>query len=148
MSSVQVRPPAPGDGREMARIWLARAWFYAELDPELSHVPYEDGLMEAFETSIRTRREPEDLQLVAEGEEGLVGVVEGHLIQPEENGEAAPVQDAEEPHVMIDSLMVDPTSGRQGIGTKLVEAVEAWTREHGATLAHIDTVGDGPVSVP
>ena len=104
--------------------------------------------MEAFETSIRTRQEGDELQLVAEGEEGLVGMVEGHLIRPHETEESEVVRDSHEPHVVIESLMVDPTSWRQGIGTKLMEGVEAWARQRGATLARVGTVADGPVSLP
>jgi GNAT superfamily N-acetyltransferase len=148
MSNVRVRPPEAGDGREMARIWLARAWYYAELDPELSRVSYEEDLTEAFETSIKTRREADELQLVAEGGEGLIGMVEGHLILPTGSGEADAVLDAGEPHVVIESLMVDPTSWRQGIGTRLMEGVESWARARGATLARLETAADGPVSFP
>jgi GNAT superfamily N-acetyltransferase len=146
MSNVRVRPPEVGDGREMARIWLARAWYFAELDPELSHVPYEEGLAEAFETSFRTRREADELQVVAEGDGHLLGIVEGRLIRAD--AEVPLLRDAGKPHVLIDSLMVDPTSSRQGIGTRLMEAVESWARQHGATLARVDMFDEGPVSLP
>ena len=31
--SVQIRPPRPGDGEGMARVWLSAGAYYADLDP-------------------------------------------------------------------------------------------------------------------
>ena len=147
MSDVTVRAAVTGDGREMARIWLACARYYAELEPELFRVPFEEGMAEAFETSVRTR-EANELLLVAEGDGHLVGMVEARLVPPMPNADVQMVRHARLSHVVVDSLMVDPTSWRQGIGTKLMEAVESWGRERGAILARLDTFAESPVSVP
>ncbi|MGH3289766.1 MAG: hypothetical protein ACRDPD_34660 [Streptosporangiaceae bacterium] len=37
--SVQIRPPHPGDGPGMARVWLGAGAYYADLDPALA-VPF------------------------------------------------------------------------------------------------------------
>jgi GNAT superfamily N-acetyltransferase len=132
----------------MARIWLAAARYYAELEPELFRVPYEEGLAEAFETSIRVNRTDGELQLVAEDDGRLVGMVEARLVEPVENAGIQLVRYVGQRHVIIDSLMVDPTSWRQGIGAELMEAVEGWGRTRGAVLARLDTFADSPVSIP
>jgi hypothetical protein len=31
--SVQIRPPRPGDGEGMARVWLSAGAYYTDLDP-------------------------------------------------------------------------------------------------------------------
>jgi GNAT superfamily N-acetyltransferase len=37
---------------------------------------------------------------------------------------------------------------RRGVGTRLLEAVEAWGRANGATLISLDTFIESPLSVP
>ena len=50
--SVQIRPPRPGDGEGMSRVWLSAGAYYASLDPALFQVPSTDGLAESFEADI------------------------------------------------------------------------------------------------
>jgi hypothetical protein len=47
---IVVRPAEPGDGDEMARIWVETGRYYAGLSPELFQVPSEEGLARGFET--------------------------------------------------------------------------------------------------
>jgi len=46
--SVQIRPPRPGDGEGMSRVWLSAGAYYASLDPALFQVPSTDGLAESW----------------------------------------------------------------------------------------------------
>jgi hypothetical protein len=71
--SVQIRPPRPGDGEGMARVWLSAGAYYASLDPALFQNPSTDGLAESFEADITdiadkgaTSESSDTLRLVAE----------------------------------------------------------------------------------
>jgi hypothetical protein len=58
--SVQIRPPQPGDGEDMAQVWLSAAAYYAELEPALFQVPSADGLAGSFEADIAAADEGAD----------------------------------------------------------------------------------------
>jgi GNAT superfamily N-acetyltransferase len=53
-----------------------------------------------------------------------------------------------EPYAMVDLLVVEPESWRQGVGGVLLHSAEAWGMERGAALVRLETYIDGPVSVP
>jgi len=78
--SVQIRPPRPGDGEGMARVWLSAGAYYAELDLAHFQLPSADGLAESFEAEPGPRG-PDALQLVAELD-GEVGVGDGAYRAP------------------------------------------------------------------
>ena len=44
--------------------------------------------------------------------------------------------------------MVDQALWRQGIGTALLTAAEAWGRDRCAVVVRLNTYADGPVAVP
>jgi GNAT superfamily N-acetyltransferase len=50
--------------------------------------------------------------------------------------------------VTVDALGVEAAYRRQGVGTRLMRAVEAWGREHGAARIVLTTFAAGPTSMP
>jgi GNAT superfamily N-acetyltransferase len=50
--------------------------------------------------------------------------------------------------VFVNALAVQAAYRRRGVGTRLLEAVEGWGRQQGATLISLDTFIDSPLSVP
>ncbi len=143
-----VRQPEPGDGREMARIWIDAGRYYAERDSDLFQVPSENGLAERFDRHIQEDRADDAFQLVAEEGGRLIGMLTAHMAEPVANPEMQLVQYFGQRHVVIDLLIVDRARWREGIGTRLMHEAERWGRERGAELARLDTFADSPVSIP
>jgi GNAT superfamily N-acetyltransferase len=49
---------------------------------------------------------------------------------------------------VVEALIVERPSWRQGIGTRLMRAVEDWANARGATLSTVETYVRSPVSMP
>jgi hypothetical protein len=63
---IVIRAPRPGDGPEMAQIWLEFAAYYVALDPMAFKLPREDGLAEWFEADIVREKSPRRREVVAQ----------------------------------------------------------------------------------
>ena len=146
--SVQIRPPRPGDGEGMARVWLSAGAYYASLDPALFQVPSTDGLAESFEADIGATSESSDtLRLVAEQDGQVAGWLTARLAQPAASAAHQLVRELGWIRLMVDALVVDQAQWRHGTGTALLEAAESWGRDRGASMVRLDTYVHGPVSV-
>jgi GNAT superfamily N-acetyltransferase len=147
--SVQIRPPLPGDGEGMARVWLSAGAYYASLDPALFQVPSTDGLAESFEADIGATSESTDvLRLVAEQNGQVAGWLTARLAQPAASAAHQLVRELGWIRLMVDALVVDQAQWRHGTGTALLEAAESWGRDRGASMVRLDTYVHSPVSVP
>lgn len=71
---------------------------------------------------------------VAEASHQLVGFVEVYIRQDEPNPLKVSYR-----YGHLQSLMVKESFRRQGVGTRLLEAAQQWTREKGATEIRLDT---------
>ena len=127
--SVQTRPPRPGDGEGMARVWLSAGAYYASLDPALFQVPSTDGLAESFEADIAeiadkgaTSESSDTLRLVAEQEGQVAGWLTARLAQPAASAAHQLVRELGWIRLMVDALVVDQAQWRHGTGTALLEA--------------------------
>jgi GNAT superfamily N-acetyltransferase len=147
--SVQIRPPRPGDGEGMARVWLTAGAYYADLDPAYFHVPSAEGLAASFEADIKaTSQDGDKLRLVAERDNLVAGWLTAHVEHPYANAAHQQVRELGWIRLVIDALMVDQARWRQGTGSALLEAAESWGRERGAVVARLHTYPGSPVSVP
>ena len=147
--SVQIRPPRPGDGEGMARVWLSAGAYYASLDPALFQVPSTDGLAESFEADIGATSESSDaLRLVAEQDGQVAGWLTARLAQPAASAVHQLVRELGWIRLTVDALVVDQAQWRHGTGTALLEAAESWGRDRGARMVRLDTYVHSPVSVP
>jgi GNAT superfamily N-acetyltransferase len=86
--------------------------------------------------------------LVAEKDRQVVGFITAAIERPVENAAGQLLRDSGRVRVVIHALVVQEAHRRQGIGTRLMEAVEEWARSRGAVIALVDTYIESPLSVP
>jgi GNAT superfamily N-acetyltransferase len=137
-----------GDGEGLARAWLDAGAYYAALNPDLFQMPVEEGLATTFEDWALHATSDDALVLVAEHAGEAVGYIWATIEHPSPLAAANFVRDLGQERVVIQALIVQETYRRQGIGTQLMEAAEAWARGKGAVIALLDTHFDSPLSVP
>jgi GNAT superfamily N-acetyltransferase len=148
MDAIVVRPARPGDGAGLAQSWLDAASYYATLDPELFQVPTSQGLAEWFEQLLARPRPPDTIWLVAEVVGQAVGDINARLDRPITDAARQLVREVGQLRVFVNALGVQAAYRGRGVGTRLLEAVEAWGRQQGATLISLDTFIESPLSVP
>jgi GNAT superfamily N-acetyltransferase len=145
---VRVRAAVPGDGAAIARIHRDNAAYYVGLAPDLFRLPDEDGLVEFADPTLEDNSDTR-LFIVAEVDHDLVvGHLFAELVSPQDADRFQTVSDLGEVRLFIQALSVLRAYWRQGIATALVEAAEAWGRDHGAAVSLCDTWPDSPVSLP
>ena len=88
------------------------------------------------------------LALVAEVDGELAGYLEAQLQPPLESARWQSGPDLAQTRLFLNAVGTAPEFQRRGVATRLVEAAEAWGREHGATVAVCDTWLESPFSVP
>jgi GNAT superfamily N-acetyltransferase len=148
MDEIVVRPAQPGDGTALAQSWLDACSYYAALDPDLFQVPANQGLVAWVEERLARRRPPDTIWLVAEVDGQAVGDIHARLDRPMPDAGRQLVQEVGQLRVFVNALAVQAAYRRRGVGTRLLEAVEGWGRQQGATLISLDTFIDSPLSVP
>jgi GNAT superfamily N-acetyltransferase len=121
---------------------------YAEIDAEAFRVPDAEGLVEWFEEQLREERDDDVLWLVAERERELIGYIQAQVWRPSKDASRQIMRDASETLLKIDALLVTATARRDGVGTALMEAAEAWGNTRGATQAIVISSAHSPTSVP
>jgi GNAT superfamily N-acetyltransferase len=148
MGNLIIRPPQPGDGEGLARVWLDMATYYAWLDPEVFQVPRANGLAEWFEERLLNPTPDERFTRVAEQDGRVVGTVSAFIEDPFASAPQQMMRDLSRRRLTVNALGVHTACWRHGIGRRLLEAAEEWGRSKGATVALLDTYVHSPVSVP
>jgi GNAT superfamily N-acetyltransferase len=148
MARIEVRPARPGDGEDLARNWIEMGNHYAALDPDAFQAPAADGLAGWFEELLRQPRTGDSIWLVAEVDGQVVGTVDAHLERPVPDASRQILRDLALLRVTVDALGVEEAYRRQGVGTRLLRAVEAWGREQGAARIVLTTFVGSPTSIP
>lgn len=130
------------------RIHADVARYYVELTPD----PFEltapgelagDLAQPAAEPGATSAR-----YLVAEAQGEVVGALVARLLPAEEHPGREMTADLERPRLRIEYLATAAAHRRQGVGTRLVQAAEAWGRTCGATIAETTTFQGSSLSVP
>lgn len=129
----------------LARIHADMADHYAELAPERFRRPDLEGYAAVLDGDLA---EAEGLDLVAEVDGEVIAWLYARLIEPPEDARFAYPRDVEERRLRIEYLATLKAHRRTGAGTALVQAAEAWGREHGATVAETTTYHRGGISMP
>ena len=145
--SATVRPARPGDGAAIAQVWLSAAAYYADLDPAHFQVPRAEGLAQGWEDELG-QEDLASLRLVAEADGSVIGWLSARIEMPEAGAAIQLTREHGWTRLVVDALIVDRGHWRQGAGTALLEAAEAWGRDRGAQVARLDTYAHSPVSVP
>jgi GNAT superfamily N-acetyltransferase len=148
MDEIVLRPAQPGDGNDLARGWIETGKYYAALDPQAYQVPEPDGLAGWFETLLGKPRSKETIWLVAEVDGQVVGNVEARLERPIDSAPRQLLRHLGERRVVVDALGVEESYRRRGVATRLMQAVEGWARERGATVLSLETDIASPLSMP
>jgi GNAT superfamily N-acetyltransferase len=148
MSGTSIRPARKSDAASLARIWVEKCRYYAEMNPETFQVPNDDGLVEWFESFLDESPKENELSLVGELDGEVVGSLEGRIEEPMETANRQMLRELGETRLVVNAMGVDPAHWRSGIGTALMRAAEEWAKERGATRSGLDTYLDSPVSVP
>jgi len=147
VSSVTVRPAQPGDGARIVLFSRDSADYYRELAPDAFRRPDEEGQAEWLDSFLPADGERE-IALVAEIDGEVVGYLEARLEEPLDSARYQTNPELADWRLFINALLTARSHWRRGVGSALVAAAEAWGREHGATVAIMDTFAESPVSVP
>ena len=130
---VTIRPAVPGDADGIARTFLESAAHHAGLDPERYSVPALDLIAARYrEGRQHPPHEGEDVTLVAELDGEIVGFLDARLEQSPD-----PMH-REMTYCHIAEIAVSDPHQNRGIGAQLLEAAEAWGRQHGAAFASLE----------
>jgi GNAT superfamily N-acetyltransferase len=148
MESLVVRAARASDAADLARNWIEVARHLVELDPEAAQVPSTDGLVEFFEKRLGRPGSEDSVWLVAEVGGQVIGAISARLERPAEDAARQVVRYLGQIRVYVDALSVAEAYRRQGVGTRLMEAVEQWGRDRGAVCVMLDTHARSPLSVP
>lgn len=120
-----VRSATPDDNAAMTVLEHQSAIHHATIDPDRWRVPPVDAV--AVSRRYWHRSEPRSEALVAVAGGTVVGMIELWLRRPRDRNNARPPRI--EAHL---GISVAPEWRGRGVGSALLEAGEAWAREHGA----------------
>jgi len=143
-----VREIRRGDGEGCAQAWRDAGRYYAALVPDVIKEPDADGLVEWFERGIADGRDEDTLWLVAEDAARVVGFIGAAVARPDPEAGWQLQRDQSRVRLVINALAVIEECRRKGVGTALMDAAEAWSRDRGAVVAVTDTNLHSPLSVP
>ena len=147
MSDVQVRPVRPGDGPGCARAWVDAGRHYAAIDAEQFQLPTEDGLVDWFER-IHANLAADRLVLVASVEQDVAGFVSAVLHSPEPDARWELIRYLDQRRVFVEVLVVAERYRRRGVGTALMNEMERWARQRGASSVSLRTSLRSLLSMP
>ena len=126
---------------------MENARYYVDLAPDDFQLPEAEGLAECFEPD-RDDESANRVFLVADVEGEIAGYVTATLTPPLESAARQYVPYLAETRISIDALGIGTAYQRRGVASRLVEAVEEWGHDRGATQAATDTYVDSPLSIP
>lgn len=144
---ITVRERRPGEGAELARAWVDAGRYYAGLAPDTFQVPETDGLAEYLDR-FDDDDERDVLRLVAEVDGSVVGTAVGRVLRPVEGAHYQLQREFAETRLYVDAVVIEEAYRRRGVGESLMNAVEAWGRERGATVSLLDTYPESALSLP
>jgi GNAT superfamily N-acetyltransferase len=144
---IEVRRATGADADAIVRLHADASAYYAELEPALFQAPDLDGYAEIVARDL-AGSDDTILDLVAEVDGEVVATLYARLIEPPEHAQYAYPRDVTRTRLEIAYLATSASHRRTGAGKALVEAAEAWGREHGATVAEASTYHRSMLSVP
>jgi len=148
IGDITVRRHRTGDGAELARAWIDAGGYYAALAPDTFQVPETEGLEEYLGREEAAGDEPDVLRLVAEVGGRVVGAATGRIEAPDEGARYQLQRQFTETRLMIDVVIVEQAYRRHGVGQALMDVLEDWGRERGASVALLDTYPESAMSLP
>jgi GNAT superfamily N-acetyltransferase len=133
-AAITIRRAVPEDAEGITRTYLESAEHHAGLDSELYRVPARETITARYREG---RQHPTDgseasITLVAELSGEIVGFIDARLFQPLD------AMHRETVLCLISEIAVAHRNQNQGIGGKLLRAVEEWGRQQGAEIAILE----------
>jgi len=127
-ASVVLRPGTAGDVDALAEISVSSARHHAALDPEFYAVPVREAVATSLREALERENDADAVRLVAEVDGVVVGSATVELRSPSPGSMLRPQLGAS-----VGLAVLDDRRGA-GIGSRLMEAAEAWASERGASL--------------
>ena len=131
-ASVVLRPGTAGDVDALAEISVSSARHHAALDPEFYAVPVREAVATSLREALERENDADAVRLVAEVDGVVVGSATVELRSPSPGSMLRPQLGAS-----VGLAVLDDRRGA-GIGSRLMEAAEAWASERGASLMMLD----------
>lgn len=136
---VVIRPPKPEDAEGLARAARDLAEQYAAREPERFQVPDSDAQVAALTAELERPVPEHALWLVAEVAGEAVGDAHAKLHESAQDAAVQVLRDLGRHRAYLEYMAVQARYRSQGIGGRLLEAVEQWARESGAELITLGT---------
>jgi GNAT superfamily N-acetyltransferase len=130
--AVRIRLATIDDVEALTEIYLSSARHHAALDPSFYHVPEREAVTQHLREELSADDPERTARLVAEVEGAVVGSADVELRSP---GPASMLRPHRAANVGV--AVLDAWRGRD-VGSRLMEAAEAWAREHDAALMLLD----------
>ena len=143
-----IRRHRPGDAAELAQGWLDAGRYYAALAPDTFQVPESQGLAEYLAREEVAPDEPDVLRLVAEVDGRVVGSAAARVVRPQPGAGYQLQREFAETRLLVDAVVIEEAYRRRGVGERLMDSVEAWGREQGASVSLLDTYPESALSLP
>jgi len=147
-AEITVRPHRAGDAAELARAWLDAGRYYAALAPDTFQEPETEGLPEYLGRRDDEPGDPDVLRLVAEVGGRVVGSAAARILRPMEGARYQLQREFAETRLHVDVVVIEDAYRRHGVGQQLMDALEAWGREQGASVSLLDTYPESALSLP
>jgi GNAT superfamily N-acetyltransferase len=136
---ILVRPPKPEDAEGLGVAARDLAEQYAAREPERFHVPDRTAQVAALRSELQAPLPDNEVWLVAEVAGEAVGQAYAKLHEPVTDAAVHVLRDAGRRRAYLEYMAVQAQYQRQGIGSRLLEAIEQWARENGAELISLGT---------
>ena len=133
MQPVRIRPATTEDAEGIASVYLQSAEHHAAIDPERYYVPDRAAILERYRSGAQhPRLGPDCITLVAEMENDLAGFADARLEHPGDPMHRPML------YCYLVEIAVAAEHRSRGIGKLLLEAVERWGSEHGASFVSLE----------
>jgi GNAT superfamily N-acetyltransferase len=136
---VVIRVPRREDAAGLVRAAADLAEQYSKLEPERFAVPDRAASLAHFEEVLSRPPRDDVIRFVAEVNGEAVGEAIAELLEPLTSAVVQPQLDTRRRRAYLGYLAVQERFRGQGIGGRLLDAVEAVAKERGAELISTDT---------
>lgn len=130
--AVTIRPAVPDDADGIARTYLESAAYHASLDPDRYALPPLVAIAASYREGRQHQPDATAITHVADLGGEIVGFVDARLDRSPD-----PMH-REMLYCHVVEIAVSTRYQRHGIGRQLLNAAEAWGRQHGAALASLE----------